>query len=88
MRFRPSVILTTTLLVLSMGLFYNTEAKTVDAGHATASWKGKGVIEDLGDGDRVFSGRLTGTILVKHLPEGSAPVQFHLTNMDCQAILY
>src|SRR5262245_47366810 len=88
MRFRPAIILTITLLVLSMGLFYEAEAKTIDAGHATVSWKGKGVINDLGDGDRVFSGTLTGIILVKHLPEGSEPAQVHKTKMDCQAILY
>ena len=40
MRFRPSIILTITLLVLSMGLFYEAEAKTIEAGHATVSWKG------------------------------------------------
>ena len=88
MRFRPSIILTITLLVLSMGLFYEAEAKTIEAGHATVSWKGKGVIDDLGDGDKVFSGTLTGTILVKHLPEGSEPAQIHKTEMDCQTILY
>ena len=88
MRFRPFII-PVALLVMSMGLFYEAEAKTtIDAGHATVSWKGKGVIEDLGDGDKVFSGTLTGTILVKHLPEGSAPAQIHQTKMDCQAILY
>src|SRR5262245_46090784 len=48
MRFRPSIILTITLLILSMGLFCEAEAKTIDAGHATVSWKGKGVIDDLG----------------------------------------
>jgi hypothetical protein len=88
MRFRPSLILTITLLVLSMGLFYESEAKTVDAGHATVSWKGKGVIEDLGDGGRFFSGTLTGTILVKHLPEGSEPAQIHKTKMECKTIFY
>ncbi len=34
MQFRPSIILIITLLVLSMGLFYEAEAKTIDAGHA------------------------------------------------------
>jgi hypothetical protein len=88
MRLRPSIIVPLTLLVLSMGLFSEAEAKTIDAGDAIVSWKGKGVIDDLGDGDRVFSGRLFGTIVVRHLPEGSAPVQIHLTKMDCQAIVY
>jgi hypothetical protein len=78
--FRQSIIPTVTLLVMSMGLFCGAEAKTIEAGHATVSWKGKGVIDDLGDGDRVFSGTLTGTILVKHLPEGSEPAQIHGVN--------
>src|SRR5262245_42536739 len=88
MRFRPFIIPTIALLVMSMGVFYEAEAKTIDAGHATVSWKGKGVIDDLGDGDKVFSGTLTGTILVKHLPVDSEPAQIHQTKMDCQAILY
>jgi hypothetical protein len=87
MRFRLSLIPTVTLLVMSMGLFCGAEAKTIKAGHATVSWKGQGVIEDLGDGHRVFSGTITGTLFVKHLPEGSAPAQIHKTKMDCQAIL-
>jgi hypothetical protein len=88
MRFLPSIFLTITLLVLSMGLFSEAEAKIVDAGHATVTWKGTGVIDDQGDGDMVFSGTITGIILVKHLPEGSEPAQIHKTKMDCQAILY
>jgi len=88
MRFRSSIIPTVALLVMSVGLFYEAEAKTIEAGHATVSWKGKGVIDDLGDGDKVFSGTITGTVLVKHLPEGSAPAQIHKGKMDCQAILH
>src|SRR5256885_6891702 len=88
MRFRPYIVAPVTFLVLSVGLFCVAEAKTIEAGHATVSWKGKGVIDDLGDGDRVFSGTLTGTILVKHLPEGSEPAQIHETKMDCQAIIH
>ena len=30
-----------------MGLFFVAEAKTIEAAHATVSWKGKGVVEDL-----------------------------------------
>jgi hypothetical protein len=62
------------------GLLYEAEAKTVAAGHATVSWKEKGVIDDLGDGNRVFGGTITGIILVKHLPEGSAPAEIHAGN--------
>ena len=86
MQFRQSIIPTVILLVMSMGLFCGAEAKTIEAGHATVSWKGKGVIEDLGDGNRVFSGTITGTLLVKHLPEGSAPAQIHAGELNCQAI--
>jgi hypothetical protein len=50
MRFRPSIIPIITLLVMSIELFCRVEAKTIEAGHATVSWKGQGVIDDLGDG--------------------------------------
>ena len=60
---------------MSLGIFFRAEAKTIEASHAAVSWKGKGEIDDLGDGDRVFSCTLTGTILVTHLPEGSAPAR-------------
>ena len=53
MRFRQSIILTVTLLVVSLGLFGRAEATTIEAGHATVSWTGQGVIDDLGDGDRI-----------------------------------
>ena len=48
MRFRQSIISTVTLFVMSMGLFGWAEAKSIEAGHATVSWKGKGVVDDLG----------------------------------------
>ena len=79
MRFRQSMIPTVTLLILSMGFFCGAEAKTIKAGHATVSWKGAGVVDDLGNGERVFSGTMTGILLVKHLPEGAAPAQVHAT---------
>jgi hypothetical protein len=82
MQFRYFVTPAVILFIMSLAFFSGAEAKTIDAGHATVSWKGKGVIDDLGDGDRVFSGTLTGIILVKHLPEGSEPAQIHKTKMD------
>ena len=88
MQFRQLVTPAVILFIMSLGFFCEAEAKTIEAGHATVSWKGKGVIDDLGDGDRVFRGTLAGIILVKHLPEGSEPAQIHKTKMDCQAILY
>ena len=62
MQFRHFINLTITLFSLSMGIFYNAEAATIDAGHATMSWTGQGVIDDLGDGERVFKGTITGHI--------------------------
>ena len=88
MRFRPSIIVTGIILIVSMGLFCGAEATTTEAGHATMSWTGQGVIDDLGDGDRIFRGTITGNFLVKHLPVGSAPAQIHNGKMDCQAILH
>jgi len=86
MQFSQSIIPAITLLVMSLGLFGWVEAKNIEAGHATVSWKGKGVVEDLGDGDRAFSGTVSGILLVKHLPEGSVPAQIHSAKLECQAI--
>jgi hypothetical protein len=88
MRFRQSIIPMVTFLIMSMGFFCGAEAKTIEAGHATVSWTGQGVIDDLGDGERIFSGTITGSILVQHLPVGSAPAQMHKGKIDCQAILH
>ena len=86
MRFRQSIIPTVASLVMGMGFFCGVEAKNIEAGHATVSWKGKGAVEDLGNGDRVFSGTVSGTLLVKHLPEGSVPSQIHAAQLECQAV--
>ena len=88
MRFRHFILPMVTFLLMSIGLFGGAEATTIDAGHATVSWTGQGVIDDLGGGDRIFRGTITGTMLVKHLPVGSAPPQIHRGKMDCQAILH
>lgn len=88
MQFRQSIIPTVALLIMSMGLFCGAEAKTIEAGHATVSWTGQGVIDDLGDGERIFSGTVTGSILVQHLPVDSSPAQIHKGKIDCQAIFH
>ena len=88
MQFRQSIISTVALLVMSLGIFCGAEAKTIEAGHATVSWTGQGVIDDLGDGDRIFRGTITGVILTKHLSVGSAPPQIHKSKMDCQGIFH
>src|SRR6185436_6499517 len=86
MQFRQLITPAVILFIMSLGFFSAAEATTIEAGHATVSWKGKGVVDDLGDGDRIFSGTMTGTVLVKHLPEGSAPAQIHASKLDCQTI--
>jgi len=88
MRFRYSFTMMATFLAISLGLFWGAEAATIHAGHATMSWTGQGVIDTLSNGDRIFSGTITGAILVKHLPVDSAPPQVHKGKMDCQAILH
>jgi hypothetical protein len=40
MQFRQSIISTVALLIMSLGIFCGAEAKTIEAGHATVSWKG------------------------------------------------
>jgi hypothetical protein len=86
MRFRHFIVATISSLIIGIGLLCAAEAKTIEAGHATVSWKGKGTVQDLRNGERVFSGTITGTLLVKHLPEGSVPAQIHAGKLDCQAI--
>lgn len=88
MRFRQAILLPVTLLVMSIGLFCGAEAKTIEAGHGTVSWTGQGVVYDLGDGDRIFSGTITGALLVKHLPKDSTSAEIHQSKMECQAILH
>jgi hypothetical protein len=65
-----------------MGLFCGAEEKIVEAGHVTLRWTRTDVIDDLGHGDRVLSGTITGNIFVKHLPEGSGPPQSHAGKMQ------
>ena len=60
MRLRPFIILPITLLVMIVASFSEAEAKTIDAGHATVSWKGKGVIDDPGDGTESLAALLPG----------------------------
>ncbi|WHZ15295.1 MAG: hypothetical protein OJF52_002137 [Nitrospira sp.] len=86
MRFRQFIVPTVTLLAMSVGLFGSAEAKTVEAGEATASWNGKGIIEDLGDGERIFRGSINGTMFIRH-PDGAAHTRIHAAKIDCQAIV-
>jgi hypothetical protein len=60
MRSGLSISTTIILLIMGMGFFYEAEAKTIDAGHATVSWKGKGVIDDLGMGTEFLAALLPG----------------------------
>lgn len=73
------------LLFMSMGLFDSADAKTVEAGEATASWSGKGVIGDLGDEETVFSGAITGTMFIRHRQE-SGRALIHAAKIQCQTV--
>ncbi len=86
MRFKQCNLWIATLLVVSIGLFNCAEAKTIEAGEATASWNGTGAIQDLGDGDRVFTGAITGTMFIRH-PEGSGHARIHAAKIDCQTVV-
>ena len=87
MRFRQFIVPTVTLLVMGVGFFEGAESKTIEAGEATASWNGKGVIDDLEEGDRVFSGTINGTMFIRH-PEGSGHALIHAAKIDCQAVVF
>jgi hypothetical protein len=84
MQFRQYILPTVTLLIMSVGFFGSAEAKTIEAGEATASWNGNGVIEDLGDGERIFRGMINGTMFIRH-PDGAAHTRIHAAKIDCQA---
>jgi hypothetical protein len=62
------------------------DAKTIEAGEATSSWNGKGEVNDLEDGVRIFSGLITGTMFIRH-PEGAGHARIHAAKIDCQTIV-
>ena len=75
------------VLVLNTAAFLcDAHAKVIEAGDATASWTGKGVIEDLDDGDSVFSGAVSGTMFIRH-PEGTAHAVIHAAKIECQTVI-
>lgn len=86
MRARKAILLAVALLFMDVGLFETAETKTIEAGDATASWTGKGVIDDLEDGDSVFSGTLTGTMFIRH-PEGPGHALIHAAKIECQTVI-
>ena len=82
----PKSVLTMAIVSMALGFSLPAESKTIEAGEATASWNGKGVIDDLGNGERVFTGTMTGTMFIRH-PEGSGHALIHAAKIDCQAII-
>ncbi|HJU04763.1 MAG TPA: hypothetical protein VJ692_06375 [Nitrospiraceae bacterium] len=86
MHVRKNALLAVLTLSLCTGLSENAEPKTIEAGDATASWTGKGVIEDIGDGERVFSGMITGTMFIRH-PQESARALIHAAKIECQTVI-
>ncbi len=86
MRLTQSIISITTPLIMSLSLIHAAEAKKIEAGEATASWNGTGLIQDIGDGNRVFTGAITGTMFIRH-PEGGGHSRIHAAKVDCQAVV-
>jgi hypothetical protein len=74
------------VLIQSGVLLHHAGAKTIEAGDATASWTGKGVIEDLDAGDSIFSGAVTGTMFIRH-PEGTDHAVIHAAKIECQTVI-
>ncbi|MGH7230118.1 MAG: hypothetical protein ACREJU_02005 [Nitrospiraceae bacterium] len=85
MQFGKYVLLAVALPVMCLGLFDHAEPKTIEAGEATASWVGKGMIDDFGNGEIVFSGTITGTMFIRH-DEGSARALIHAAKIECYTV--
>lgn len=87
MRVKPYALLVAALLLAGGEPLEPAGAKTIEAGDATASWTGKGVIDDLDGGDSIFSGTLTGTMFIRH-PEGEAGhALIHAAKIECQTVI-
>lgn len=86
MRFKPYLLPAVTFVIITTGVFNPARAKVIEAGEATASWNGTGMIQDLGDGNRVFTGAITGTMFIRH-PEGAGHSRIHAAKIDCQAVV-
>ena len=76
-------------LILTMAFPFSALAKTVEAGDATTRWIGKGIIDDHGDGERIFMGQITGTLFVRH-PSDKQPnkqrAEIHAALVHCQTV--
>jgi hypothetical protein len=83
MGFRRSILPAIFLLVMSLEPS-TSPRQTIEASHVTVIWKGQDLIDDPGDGSRAFSGTITGTLFVKHLPDGSAPAESHAGEIGCR----
>ena len=86
MRFKLYLLPAVTFVIITTGLLNHARAKVIEAGEATASWNGTGMIQDLGDGNRVFTGAITGTMFIRH-PEGSGHARIHAAKIDCQTVV-
>ena len=86
MQARRCVLTVAVLLFHAAAFVCEVGARVIEAGDATASWTGKGVIEDLEDGETVFSGSVTGTMFIRH-PEGTAHAMIHAAKIECQTVI-
>jgi hypothetical protein len=85
MHVTKTAVLVALSLSVSLAAWDRADAKTVQAGNATASWSGRGVIQDIGDGDSVFSGRITGTMFIRHGQE-TGRARIHAAKIECHTL--
>jgi hypothetical protein len=88
MRVMTGGLCAATVLFLGMVWQHPVQARVIEAGDATASWTGRGVIEDLDEEASVFSGTITGTMFIRH-PEGkSGHTAIHAAKIQCQTVIH
>jgi len=57
-------------------------AKTLDAGHASTSWLGRGEVHDLGDAGQVINAIVKGVMVVRH-SQGAKGRIVHTAQLEC-----
>lgn len=87
MRFKHYLLSAAVFAIVTTGSLEYARAKVIEAGDATASWNGTGVIQDQGDAERVFTGSVTGTMFIRH-PQGGGYSRIHAAKIDCQTVAF
>lgn len=67
---------------MSMGMPYEAQAKTIEAGNALVSWYGTGEATVLGEGQTLFTEVVKGMLFIRHY-EGSVRGPIHAAKLYC-----